>query len=319
VPYVLEIASTRRACSRSASRSRPSYLRPAPAPRVRASTRSRRSGGRAPGKGKRSRLNGAFVSRAGRGVARTAGGRRLLRSFRNLQRGGLSPRTSSSAACRSRPALKTRRRRSFFRLRGRVRALPGVKSAGLASIAPFSNSDRGNLPIKGREPAPGQPELVARFRAGAPCRRRPHSARARTRARRDRHGDEPPGRRRGRDARPPLLGGRRRPRPGDPARRRQEHEAVDADRRRRQDRQTRRSDGRGDTPRLHSDGTVERPLHGPGDRTTSDPAALTRSVRSQVQAMDRSLPFYDVHTSRPRSPAPSPPAASPTSSCSPSR
>ena len=31
-------------------------------------------------------------------------------------------------------------------------------------------------------------------------------------------------------------------------------------------------------------------------RTTSDPAALTRSVRTQVEAMDRSLPFYDVHT-----------------------
>jgi ABC-type antimicrobial peptide transport system permease subunit len=31
-------------------------------------------------------------------------------------------------------------------------------------------------------------------------------------------------------------------------------------------------------------------------RRTSDPAALTRSVRSQVQAMDRSLTFYDVHT-----------------------
>ena len=44
-------------------------------------------------------------------------------------------------------------------------------------------------------------------------------------------------------------------------------------------------------------------------RTTSDPAALTRSVRTQVQAMDRSLPFYDVHTLRPRWRAPSPPAA----------
>jgi putative ABC transport system permease protein len=31
-------------------------------------------------------------------------------------------------------------------------------------------------------------------------------------------------------------------------------------------------------------------------RTTSDPAALTRAVRSQIQAMDRSLPFYDVHS-----------------------
>jgi putative ABC transport system permease protein len=31
-------------------------------------------------------------------------------------------------------------------------------------------------------------------------------------------------------------------------------------------------------------------------RTSSDPASLTRSVRSQIQAMDRGLPFYDVHT-----------------------
>ena len=33
-------------------------------------------------------------------------------------------------------------------------------------------------------------------------------------------------------------------------------------------------------------------------RAAADPAALTRSVRSQVQAMDASLPFYDVHTLR---------------------
>jgi putative ABC transport system permease protein len=33
-------------------------------------------------------------------------------------------------------------------------------------------------------------------------------------------------------------------------------------------------------------------------RAGADPAALTRSIRGQVQAMDASLPFYDVHTLR---------------------
>ena len=50
-----------------------------------------------------------------------------------------------------------------------MHGLPGVKTVGLASIAPFSDGGHGRIfRIKGREPAPGQPELVARIRTVAP-------------------------------------------------------------------------------------------------------------------------------------------------------
>jgi putative ABC transport system permease protein len=57
----------------------------------------------------------------------------------------------------------------FDRLRERVEALPGVEAAGLSSTAPFSaGNNQQNFVVQGREPAPGQPVLVASVRSVTP-------------------------------------------------------------------------------------------------------------------------------------------------------
>ncbi len=57
--------------------------------------------------------------------------------------------------------------RAFYdELARRVRGLAGVVSAGFSSSAPFSAGDNGqNFTIRGREPRPGEPTLVAAIRA----------------------------------------------------------------------------------------------------------------------------------------------------------
>jgi ABC-type antimicrobial peptide transport system permease subunit len=98
----------------------------------------------------------------------------LLRSFKNLQSIDLGFEPESVLVGRvSLPHdsyKEASSRRAFFQeLKGKVKSLPGVKTVGLASVAPFSSGDHGQIfRIKGKEPAPGQPELVARIRTVAP-------------------------------------------------------------------------------------------------------------------------------------------------------
>ena len=231
------------------------------------------------GKGRRSRrLNGAFVvAQVAASLVLLVGAGLLLRSFRNLQSIDLGFEPESVLVGRvARPPDAYKEApsvRGFFEeLRTRVRTLPGVKTVTLASIAPFSDGDLGQIfRIKGREPAPGQPELVARIRTVAP----EYFAAVRT----------------------PLVKGR----------------VIDE------------TDTEKSPPVAVVDETLARRFWVEGDahgevtedptrhvyvpmaqsnarsmdlviRTSSDPAALIRSVRTQVEAMDRSLPFYDVHT-----------------------
>jgi predicted permease len=57
----------------------------------------------------------------------------------------------------------------FDRLRERVEAIPGVEAAGLSSTAPFSaGNNQQNFVVQGKEPAPGQPVLVASVRSVTP-------------------------------------------------------------------------------------------------------------------------------------------------------
>jgi putative ABC transport system permease protein len=62
------------------------------------------------------------------------------------------------------------RARAFYsQLDARLAALPGVRRAGLTSIAPFSDGEMGQIFfIKGREPGPDEPKLVASVRAVTP-------------------------------------------------------------------------------------------------------------------------------------------------------
>ena len=258
------------------------------------------------GKGKRSRrLNGAFVvAQVAASLVLLVGAGLLLRSFRNLQNIdlGFAPenvlvgRVSLPPDSYPEPSHV----RTFFEeLQRTVRALPGVKTVGLASIAPFSDGEQGRIfRIKGREPAPGQPELVARFRVVGP----EYFAAVGTPLVRGRALDETD------TEKTPLVAvvdetlARRFWADGD---------AVG--------REIKMGDAKSTNPWVRIVGVVKTAKHGEVTeeatrhvyvpmaqgyartmdlviRTTSDPAALTHSVRSQVEAMDKSLPFYDVHT-----------------------
>jgi putative ABC transport system permease protein len=98
----------------------------------------------------------------------------LLRSFRNLVLldMGFRPENVVVGRVALPPALgeEPQRIAAFFdQLALRVGSLPGARAAGLASIAPFSGGDNGQIfMIRGREPAPGQPDLVARVRVVTP-------------------------------------------------------------------------------------------------------------------------------------------------------
>jgi putative ABC transport system permease protein len=70
---------------------------------------------------------------------------------------------------KQRDALLTRARLFYPQLAERVRHLPGVQAVGLTSTAPFSNgNNRQIFAIQGREPARGEPKLVASARAVTP-------------------------------------------------------------------------------------------------------------------------------------------------------
>jgi len=68
------------------------------------------------------------------------------------------------------PARNQARALAFYsQLDARVAALPGVRRAGLSSTAPFSDGEAGQIfAIKGREPGPDEPKLVASVRAVTP-------------------------------------------------------------------------------------------------------------------------------------------------------
>ncbi|HEY8231735.1 MAG TPA: ABC transporter permease [Vicinamibacteria bacterium] len=266
-----------------------------------------KDGARAGRGAKSRRLNGAFVVvQVATSLVLLVGAGLLLRSFRNLQEIdlGFEPesvlvgRVSLASDAYAEPA----RARAFFdELRARVRGLPGVKTVGLASFAPFSSGEHGQLfRIKGREPAPGQPELVARIRIVSPD----YFAAVGTPLVRGRTIDETD-----RDTSPPVA-------------------VVDETLARRfwpdgnaLDREIRMGDAKSTNPWMRIVGVVKSAKHGNVTedptrhvyvplaqsqgrsmdlviRAGADPAALTRSIRGQVQAMDASLPFYDVHTLR---------------------
>ena len=258
------------------------------------------------GKGRRSRrLNGAFVvAQVATSLVLLVGAGLLLRSFKNLQNIDLGFEPESVLVGRvSLPPESYQEapsRRAFFEeLTSKVKSLPGVKTVGLASVAPFSNGDHGQIfRIKGREPAPGQPELVARIRTVSPD----YFAAVGTPLVRGRVIDETD-----MEKTPPVA-------------------MVDETLARRfwpdgnaLGREIRMGDAKSTNPWMTIVGVVKNAKHGEVTedptrhvyvpmaqssarsmdlviRTTTDPTSLTRSIRAQVQHMDRSLPFYDVHT-----------------------
>src|SRR5262249_26055387 len=121
------------------------------------------------------RLNHAFVvSQFALSLMLLVGAGLLLRSFRNLLDVDMGFRPENVVVGRVAlpPAMREEPQRmaAFFdQLVGRVGSLPGARAAGLASIAPFSGGDNGQIfMIRGREPAPGQPDLVTRVRVVTP-------------------------------------------------------------------------------------------------------------------------------------------------------
>ena len=69
------------------------------------------------------------------------------------------------------PEARNRARALAFysQLDARIAALPGVRRAGLSSAAPFSDGEMAQVfAIKGREPGPDEPKLVASVRAVTP-------------------------------------------------------------------------------------------------------------------------------------------------------
>jgi putative ABC transport system permease protein len=121
--------------------------------------------------GRSRRLNDAFVvAQLALSLVLLIGAGLLLRSFRNLLEVDLGFRPENVLVGRlslpSKGYEEPVRMRAFYeQLVERLRALPGVRTVGLTSFAPFAEGDNGMIfRIKGREPAPGQPDLVARIR-----------------------------------------------------------------------------------------------------------------------------------------------------------
>jgi putative ABC transport system permease protein len=201
-----------------------------------------------------------------------------------------------------RPAVKNedQARQFFARLAERVRTLPGVQRVGLSSSAPFSQGNRGRIfTIKGREPAKGEPSLVAEVRSVTPG----YFAAVGTALRRGRVLDETDT-----QTSPPVV-------------------VVDETLARRfwpdgnaVGQQLRLGDD-ADAPWRAIVGVVASVKHGelgadaaryvyepqaqrPGMqmdlvvRTASDPAGMTETIRREIRSLDASLPFYEVHTLR---------------------
>ena len=118
------------------------------------------------------RLNDAFVvSQFALSLVLLVGAGLLLRSLGNLM--AVDPGFRPDNVLVGRVSLpwsayreESRARAFYAQLDERVRSLPGVRSVGLSSSAPFSDgNNQQTFVIKGREPAPGQPTLVASVRA----------------------------------------------------------------------------------------------------------------------------------------------------------
>ena len=120
---------------------------------------------------RRRRLNDGFVvAQFALSLILLIGAGLLLRSFRNLLAVelGFRPENVLVGRVSLRPEIfrePLRVRQFYDQLAQRVRALPGVRTVGLTTVAPFSDGGNGQIfMIRGREPAPGQPNLVAQIR-----------------------------------------------------------------------------------------------------------------------------------------------------------
>jgi putative ABC transport system permease protein len=121
------------------------------------------------------RLSEAFVvSQLALSLILLVGAGLLIRSFRNMLAVDLGFRPESVLVGRvSLPSSAYRdeaRSRAFFAtLAERMRSLPGVRAVGLSRSAPFSKGNNQQLfVIEGKEPAPGEPTLVASVRPVTP-------------------------------------------------------------------------------------------------------------------------------------------------------
>jgi putative ABC transport system permease protein len=251
------------------------------------------------------RLNHAFVvSQFALSLVLLVGAGLLLRSFRNLLAVDLGFRPESVLVGRVSlpPAYHSQPLRiaAFYdQLAERVRGLPGVRTSGLVSLAPFSDGDNGQIfRIRGREPAPGQPDLVARWRVATPG----YFAAVSTPIVRGRGIEETD------TAQAPKVA------------------VVDETLARRfwpdgnaVGEQIRMGDASSTNPWLTIVGVVPSAKHGDVTedpvryvyapfaqnphalmdvvlRTATDPAAPTAAIRRELQALDPTLPFYEVHT-----------------------
>jgi predicted permease len=120
-----------------------------------------KEGSRGSGGPRSQRLGRAFVvAQLALSLVLLVGAGLLLRSFRNLMEVDLGFRPEGVLVARvslpSAPPPDAARERQFYgQLAERVGALPGVRGIGLASIAPFSDGDNGQIfTIRGREPRP---------------------------------------------------------------------------------------------------------------------------------------------------------------------
>lgn len=122
--------------------------------------------------GRSRRLSDAFVvGQLALSLVLLVGAGLLLRSFRNLLEVDLGFRPENVLVGRVALPIEAFERKPaqaqvfFTQLEERVGALPGVLAVGLSSTAPFSDGGNGQVfMVKGREPAPGQPNLVAQIR-----------------------------------------------------------------------------------------------------------------------------------------------------------
>jgi predicted permease len=248
--------------------------------------------------------NGFVVAQFALSLVLLVGAGLLLRSFRNLMAVDPGFRTENVIVGRvSLPYEQyrepARMRRFYQTLAERAAALPGVRSAGLSSTAPFSQGNQQQeFVVKGHEPAPEQAIPVVSLRVvttgyfasiGTPLRRGRLFADTDT------------------EAAPPVA-------------------IVDESLARRYwpdgnalGQQVRLGNLTSDNPWLTIVGVVAsikhgnldrppdhyiyRPLLQSGDwrmdlvvRTTAEPAALVPALRAEVRALDATLPMHDVHT-----------------------
>ena len=125
--------------------------------------------------GRSRRLNDAFVvAQLALSLVLLVGAGLLLRSFKNLMRVDLGFRPENVLVGRVSLPYEANKEpakaRAFYaQFAERVRRLPGARTVGLTTNAPFSDGGNGQIfMIRGREPGPGQPNLVAEIRTVTP-------------------------------------------------------------------------------------------------------------------------------------------------------